>query len=194
MSLRHLTAALIALAMAGTAPAAPSDTGEVSVAGSVAGLCVLGEPSRGSIDLGQMAATSGPRVGRIAALPPQDVKLPGSFCNFAGTAIKVEAEALVGDDVSAVQPGFARAVNFTSTVADWASEAPSVKTAANANGGSPAAEGSGGAHPAPKIADLTLTLSGFTVPADAILVAGLYSGRVTITLGPAIGGETPSGD
>jgi hypothetical protein len=182
---------VLLLAAAPAAAQETSDSGDVGIAGNVAGLCILGPPSRGSIDLGQLAATSGSRAGRIAALPAQTVTLPGSFCNFAGTSVSIEAEALVGNDAGTLQPGFARAVNFTSTVGGWAATAPLVTTAAAADGGSPAASGAGGAHPEPKITDLTLTLSNFTVPSDAILVSGLYAGRVTITLGPAVGGQAP---
>ncbi|MFL6858668.1 MAG: hypothetical protein ACJ8DZ_05440 [Allosphingosinicella sp.] len=179
------------LAAASPSQAAPSAEGDVAIAGNVAGLCILGPPSRAAIDLGQLAATSGSRTGRIAALPAQTITLPGSFCNFAGTSVSIQAEALVGNDAGTLQPGFARAVNYTSTVGVWAATAPLVTTAAAADGGSPAASGSGGAHPEPKITDLVLTLSNFTVPSDAILVSGLYAGRVTITLGPAVGGQTP---
>ena len=41
------------------------------------------------------------------------------------------------------------------------------------------------AQPLPKISDIGLTLSGFTAPGDAILVAGSYSGTIVVTLGPA---------
>jgi hypothetical protein len=192
MTSRLLIAALlIAAPAAAEAASTTTATGDVGVNGNVAGLCILGPPSRSTIDLGQMAATSGPRVGRIATLPAQTATLPGSFCNFAGTSITIRAEALVGNDASPVQPGFAKAVNFKSTVTDWATVAPNVTTAATAAGGSPIAEGAGGSHPAAKIADLTLTLSNFTVPSDAILVSGLYNGQVTITLGPAVGGVSP---
>ena len=192
MKLLSLIGAMVLSASAAAAQAEPTDTGEVGVHGTVAGLCILGKPSRASIDLGKMAAASGTRVGRIASLPSQTVELPGSFCNFAGTAISIRAEALVGDDVSTLQPGFARAVNFKSTVTDWAATAPVVTTTATASGSSPSAYGTGGTHPAAKVADLTMTLSDFAVPSDALLVSGAYNGRITITLGPVVGGS-PSG-
>ncbi len=67
----------------------------------------------------------------------------------------------------------------------WATTAPLITTAADAEGASPMAEGSGGTEPAAKLTDLTLVLSGFNVPSDARLMAGNYHGQVTITLGPA---------
>lgn len=188
MKSRLLLLAALAAVPVGSANAqsANSDEQAVAINGSVASLCVLGEPSRAAIDLGQMAATSGPRIGRIAVLGAQQVTLPGSFCNFAGTALTVSAEALVAADTNAVQPGFARAVNYTSTVENWAATDAAATTAASAGGASPSAEASGGTQPLPRIADLTLSLSSFTVPSDLLLVAGAYNGLVTITLGPAV--------
>jgi len=191
MRLSYLAGAMLLLASAGAVGAQPSSTGDLSVVGHVGveatvdGVCKLGPPSRTSIDLGQMSNTSGPRVGRIATLPEQTVTLPGSFCNFGGTKVTVRAEALVQPDSSALPAGFARAVNYTSTVTTWATTAPQVTTAASASGASPVAEGSGGTEPAAKLTDLTLALSAFTVPSDALLIAGAYAGQVTITLGPA---------
>jgi hypothetical protein len=162
-----------------------SDTGHVGISGHVSSLCLLGAPSQAAIDLGQLIATSGARAGRIAALGSQQVTLPGSFCNFAGTSLTVTAGALVASDASAVQPGFARAVNYTGSVTNWATSPATATTAATAGGGTPSATAHGGIQPTAKLADLQLTLSSFTVPSDLILVAGGYNGTVTITLGPA---------
>lgn len=187
MKSRILLVAALAAAPAAVANAQSSaDQEQVGVEGFVASLCVLGPPSRTSIDLGQLAAMSGARVGRIAPLASQHVTLPGSFCNFAGTALTVSADALVASDAAPVQPGFARAVNYISTIGNWAVVPATVATGASAGGTSPSAEAAGGTQPSPKIADLDLQLSGFSVPSDLLLVAGAYSGSVTITLGPAI--------
>ncbi|WP_157081019.1 hypothetical protein [Novosphingobium naphthalenivorans] len=167
------------------AQATDTDTGNVAVNGRVASICILGDPSSATVDLGQMAATSGTRAGRIAVLPGQSVSLPGSFCNFAGSAVKVDATALVANDSSTLQPGFARAVNFTALVTGWASGDATATTAALGDGSSASASGTGGTQPLPKIADIGVALSGFTAPGDAILVAGEYSGTVIVTLGPA---------
>ena len=186
MKARILAAALLIALPTGVANAqSDSDEETVGVNGTVAGLCILGPPSRTSVPLGQLINVSGPRVGRIAAITDQTVLLPGSFCNFAGTSLTVSADAMLASDTNAVQTGFARAVNFTSIVTNWVSPDATVTTAAAAGGANPSAEGTGGTQPAPKIADLTLTLNGFTVPSDLLLVAGDYAGSVTITLGPA---------
>jgi hypothetical protein len=187
MNYRHIIgAALLASSAAAPAYAQDSDTADVTIDASVASLCVLGAPSRAAVDLGQIASTSGSRVGRITTVGNQLVTLPGSFCNFAGTALTVSASALLADDTSSVQPGFARAVNYTSTVSNWAASPAQVTTAAAAGGGTPSAQGSGGIQNAPKLADLTLTLSSFTVPSDLLLLSGGYRGSVTITLAPAV--------
>jgi hypothetical protein len=189
MKLSHI----IAVALAGFAAAAQaqevpaagkSDSGEVAISGNVASLCVLGSPSQAAVDLGQLVATSGARTGRITAIGQQQVTLPGSFCNFAGTSLTVSAQALLASDESAVPEGFARAVNYTAAVENWAEMPATVTTAASAGGGSPSDEASGGIQPTAKLADLQLSLSSFTVPSDRILIAGGYNGTVTITLGP----------
>lgn len=177
--------------MAGASPAfaqTDTDSADVAVNGNVAPLCVLGSPSPAAVDLGQMVATSGTRIGKIAVLPNRVVSLPGSFCNFAGSAINVSVTALVASDVSTLQPGFARAVNYTASVGNWASSAASATSAATTSGSSPTATGTSSTQPLPRIADVAATLSNFTVPSDLLLVAGAYQGLVIITLGPAASG------
>lgn len=172
---------------AGTASAqqASDVSGTVSIDGIVTPLCQLGPPSRTSVDLGVLIATSGQRAGRMAAFGPQQINLPGSFCNFAGSAVSISAKAMLSDADGDVPAGFARAVNFTSTVSNWASENAVVTTSASAAGDTSDADGSGGIMPEPHVADLPLVLSNFTAPGDNLLIAGSYSGTVTITLGPA---------
>lgn len=176
---------LLALAPSAMAQATDSDAADVRVTGRVAPLCVLGEPSRATVDLGQMVATSGIRVGRIAVLPAQDVSLPGSFCNFAGSALSVSASALVSDSAGTPPAGFARAVNYTATGSNWAGSDTAVTTAAGSDGSNANASGTGTTQPLPKLADVQVQLAGFTVPADALLLADNYNGLVTVTLGPA---------
>jgi hypothetical protein len=178
------------LAAASQASAASTDTKNVGVIGNVANLCVLGSPSSTSVDLGQMVDTSGAHVGRITTIGNQTVTLPGSFCNFAGTTLTVQGSALLAADTNAPPGGFARAVNFTSTASNWAPTNAVATTAANAAGGGAqvTVSGSGATQPAPKLSDVSLVLSAFTVPADALLVSGGYAGSVVVTLGP-----TPAG-
>lgn len=167
------------------AQTADSDEGEVAISGTVAPLCILGNPDPAVVDLGQMAETSGARVGKIATLSAQTVALANSFCNFAGSVVTVDASALLTTDATVPQAGFARAVNYTATASGWSNGVSSATTAALANGASPDATGTGAVQPSPHLADIEVQLSGFSVPGDNYLVAGSYSGLVTVTLGPA---------
>ena len=163
-----------------------TDTGNVAIRGRVAPVCILGAPSQTTIDLGQLAASSGSRAGRIATLAQQSVTLPGSFCNFAGSTLTVAASALVSADATTPAGGFARVVNYTATASNWAPINASTTTSATASGASQSSSGTGTTQPTPKLADVGVTLSAFAVPGDAMLISGTYSGSVTITLGPAL--------
>lgn len=174
---------------AASAQASNTDSGNVAVDGSVAPICILGEPSRQTINLGQMTETSGSRVGKIAPLAVQSVTLPNSFCNFAGSEITMTTTALVQNDATTLRPGFARAVNFTASATNWAASPSSATSAAGADGSNPSTTNGGATQPLPKIADLTAELSGFSVPADSMLISGDYQGTVIITLGPAASGD-----
>lgn len=178
-----LAAALLATPFAASAQG--SLEGRVGVDGLVAGRCVLGPPSQPSVALGTLIDTSGPRTGRLTAIAARSITFPGSYCNFANTRITVSANALLAADTTAPLAGFARAVNFTSTVSNWAASDAAATTAASAAGASPGSAGSGGTQPLPKIADVNLVLNNFAVPSDLLLVTGSYAGNVTITLGPA---------
>lgn len=165
--------------------ASDTDSADVAINGYVSPLCILGEPTPATVDLGQLIETSGARVGRIRTIPAQDVNLPDSFCNFAGSTVSISASALLSAGTTTPPSGFARAVNFTATASGWASGDSSATTAASADGSTPTASGSGGTQPLPNLADIGVQLAGFTVPGDALLVADTYSGLVTVTLGPA---------
>jgi len=183
---RLVSLALLAMAL----PAAPAlaqstATGNVAIDGRVAPVCILGDPNPALVNLGQLSASSGPRTGKIATITPQTVQLPASFCNFAGSVVRVTATALTSSDTSVPQPGFSRAVNYTATATNWAAGASTATTNALRDGTSPTASGLGSTQPLPKIADIALTLSNFTAPGDLILVAGTYNGTVVVTLGPA---------
>lgn len=177
--------ALAVFPAAAVAQAGNTDTGDVAVNGRVAPVCILGGPNPALIDLGVMIATSGTRAGRIAVLPARSVTLPASYCNFAGSQVTVTANALLAANATVPAAGFARAVNYTATAAGWAAGNAATTTAATSTGSSASSTGSGPSHPLPKIADIGVTLSSFSVPGDQLLVTGNYSGTVTVTLGPA---------
>lgn len=179
-----VASAFLAVGVVPAAKAQDSDTATVTVTGDVAKLCVLGTPSNAVIDLGPMAETSGARVGKRATIANKSVTLPGSFCNFANSVVTINATALTADDATAAQPGFARAMNFIATASNWASTNAVATTTADRQGAGAAAMGTGSVQGLPKLADITLTLSGYDVPGDLLLVAGGYTGSVTVTLAP----------
>ena len=185
MKARIALATLMIALPAGMASAQGPLQGTVSIDGTVAGRCVLGSPSQAAVPLGVLIDTAGPRAGRLRPIAATTINFPGSWCNFANTRISVSANAILAADATAPSAGFARAVNFTSTVTNWAASNAAVTTAASAAGGTAAATGNGGTNPAPKLADLTMTLNNFAVPSDLLLVTGNYAGAVTITLGSA---------
>lgn len=187
--IRALIPALLVLAAPCVAMAQESDSETVPITGTVARLCVLGAPSEPSINLGSLINVSGTRVGRLAVIAPRTVTLPNSFCNFAGSALTVSATALVAADASPIQTGFARAVNYAANTSGWTGTATTATTAATDAGASPTTVVTGATLPAPRLADLTLTLNGYSVPSDRLLVSGAYSGQVIITLAPVASGD-----
>ncbi len=184
MQFRALTVLALGLVPA-PAFAQSSATGTVGIDARVTPVCILGDPNPALVDLGQISASSGHRIGRIDTIAPRTITLPGSFCNFAGSVVQITVTALTASDPTAPQPGFTRAVNYTAAVSGWTTGTSAATAAALRDGTGPSATGSGAAQPLPKIADLTVTLSAFTAPGDLILVAGNYNGNVVVTLGPA---------
>jgi hypothetical protein len=132
-----------------------------------------------------MAVTSGARVGKLGAIADHSVSLPATFCNYGGTQLTVGATALLETGDESVPPsGFSKAVNFTANVSGWTTAAASVTTTAAADGSNAVTNGNGPEQASPNSANLTLTLTNFSAPNDAQLVAGAYAGLVTITVGP----------
>lgn len=161
------------------------DQQEVQVNGRVAPICVLGEPVDKVINLGNMIDTSGPRIGRIAAIAPRTVIMPNSFCNYGNTTVSISATALTEQGGAAMNSGFSRAVNYRIAVGPWASEDAVVETSTTASGSSQPMTIASASQALPKLVDLTMRLSDFSSAADALLVAGNYAGTIVITLGPA---------
>jgi len=182
-ALLALPLAMIAVPAMAQEGGSTSDTAQVNVTGNVASLCILGDPTNPNVDLGQMVNTSGARVGKIATIGQQTSNLPNSFCNFAGTQLTVTTAALLGP-AGTPPTGFARAVNYTATATGWAAPDAAATSAAAFDGATPSASNSGGTQNGPRVNDILVTLTNFTVPLDRLLVAGAYSGTVTITLGP----------
>jgi hypothetical protein len=166
--------------------AGESDEGEVQLIGTVSPICVLGEPSDAVVDLGTLINLSGPRVGRTAAIAPRQVTMPNSFCNYSNTMITISAQALVEQSGTPVNTGFARSVNYSITVTPWAADDAELQTAAASDGSGPPGLATSSSQPLPQVSNLTMELSDFSAPSDALLVAGDYSGLIVVTLGPAL--------
>lgn len=177
-------AAMLFAAAPAMAQAVP-DEGHVAIDGSVAPLCILGNPDPAVVNLGILINTSGTRIGRIRTIANQNVVLANSFCNFAGSVVTITANAMLASDVTPPPASFARAVNYTATASGWTNNDANATTSALANGANPAATGTGATQPLPKTANIGVQLSNFTAPGDTYLVAGDYAGSVVITLGPA---------
>ncbi|WP_271439473.1 hypothetical protein [Pontixanthobacter luteolus] len=183
-----LLAALSACALPHSAfaqTAGDSDEGEVQIIGSVAPICSLGEPSDAVVDLGVLIDLSGPRVGRTASITPRQVTMPGSFCNYANTMISITASAMTEQTGAPLNTGFSRAVNYRVSVSPWSATEADLLTSAASDGSGLPGNANSSSQPLPKISDLTMELADFAAPSDALLVAGEYSGLITVTLGPA---------
>jgi hypothetical protein len=168
----------------GGASVAGPVTQTVTVDGSVTSVCVMDAPSPPSIDLGQLAAASGVRTGKLTTIGDQTVALDNTFCNYGGTHLTVSATALVDSSPTVAPGGFDKAVNFTANVSGWTSSPASVTTNAAFDGSNPTNSANGGSQGLPKSANLTLVLTGFSTPGDGFLIGGSYSGSVTVTVGP----------
>ena len=109
---RPIKIALIGIGLSLTNPAfaQDSDSETVNVGGQVAPLCILGTPSQTAIDLGQLVDVSGTRVGRLTTIANRTVSMPASFCNYANSAIRVDATALIGSDTSTPPTGLWRSI------------------------------------------------------------------------------------
>jgi len=182
VGLAATTLALANLAGASNARAQDVARGSVSLGAEVGRLCVLGAPSPAGVALGQISASSGASLGRLAAISARTVQLPGSFCNYAGAALAITASPLaVASGVT--QPGFARSVNYTCTISAWGATAATVRTSAQSATGT----GTSSTNTIPKETDLTLVMSDFASQTDDLLQPGAYLALVTITLGPDAG-------
>lgn len=180
--------ALMASPVLGQSTLTDTARGSVDVIGDVTRLCSLGLPTPSPVDVGQMVNTGGLRAGQLAPISNRDVSLPNTFCNYAGTRLTVQADAMLTS--GAIAAGFTKAVNYQASVAGWGTGAANAITIAAADGSNPSGTGVGSVVGAPKIADLTLTFSSFSAPADLRPVAGGYRGTVTIVVGPDLGSPT----
>lgn len=157
------------------APALAQDsTGTVSIDGSVAGRCLFTTPSK-TISLGELALSgSGTTAGKldVAKVNGRNETLIG-WCNNAAATMTVTATELTNTATAA--SGFDNRIDYTATAAANAVNADDSSVVAGA--GTPVDVGM-------FAGDVVVTLSDAATPGGGLLVAGDYSGNVTVTLAP----------
>ena len=181
-----LTLALLASAAIATPAMAQSASGTVLVTGTVAGKCTAITPITGTINLGELANSSGTI---ISAFTNNVGGLSKSFtviCTSANVSITVSSNALANTADATTGSGYTGTVHYTSTL-----------TANKAGGGSAsAAYTTATVLPAATttlLADrlansannVTVTVSnGTTTGATDLLKQGTYNSTITITVAP----------
>jgi hypothetical protein len=154
-----------------------SATGTVALSGSVAGRCLFTTPQQ-TIALGELAqAGSGATAGKLDAtrVNGQAANMVG-WCNNVGSSMAVTATELTST-TSAPNTSFDNRIDYTAVaIANGTSASDSSVTA--------------GAGPTSSVnvfaGSIGVTLSGASTPNNGVLVAGSYTGNVTVTLSPNV--------
>jgi hypothetical protein len=186
IQMKNLLIAATALATLASAPAFAQQTGTVTFTGTVAAACTAVSPTTATIPLGALSTG----VGAFNASVVNNAG--GAYgstitCNGAGTKLDMTANQITG---SVGVPSGAPAI-FTNQI-DYTAE---LETVGTGYAQSPAAPGvlvsdttggSGGSQTVGLLStNVLLDLSGAALPSGAsVLVAGNYTGSVTITLTP----------
>ncbi|MGC1271879.1 MAG: hypothetical protein WA842_14910 [Croceibacterium sp.] len=170
---KFILAAGAALVLA-TPAAAQDATGTVTIGGTVAGRCMF-TVGNDAIIIPELAQTgTSATAGRLdpATVNGQSRTLRG-WCNNAAAGMTVEAFPLL--NAAATATGFTNRVNYTATAT--ANGFSANDTSLVAGLGSTVSVGM-------FTGDILVGLSDASAPADALLVAGAYTGRVEVTLTP----------
>ena len=172
-----ISLALPLIAAATPALAADPVSGTVAPSGSVAGRCLFTTPQE-TIVLGELAqAGSGATAGKLDAtrVNGQTTNLVG-WCNNVGSSMAVTATEL-SSTTSAPGASFDNRIDYTASAsANGVSASDSSVTA-----------GTGGSTSVNVFAgSIGVTLSGASTPNNGVLVAGSYTGNVTVTLSPNV--------
>ncbi|MDE2560648.1 MAG: hypothetical protein KGL48_00240 [Sphingomonadales bacterium] len=163
---------LVLLASPAAAQSASSD-GTVSINGSVAQRCLFTTPSA-TISLGEMAqGGTGTNAGKLdtSKVDGQSATLVG-WCNSTAATMTVQAYALL--NVATAATGFTSRVDYTATAT--ANNVDATDDSTDALPGT-------GANVNMFTGDVVVALS--NAAANGLLVAGDYTGSVTVTLAPA---------
>jgi hypothetical protein len=161
------------LALLASPALAQDATGTVDISGTVAGRCLF-TTDNAEIILGEMALSgTDTNAGKLnaAVINGRNATLVG-WCNNAASTMEVEADKLVNTATAA--GGFTNSVDYTATAAANSVNATDTTTVAGA--GDPADVGM-------FTGNIVVTLSDAATD-GGLLVAGDYSGLVTVTLKP----------
>lgn len=161
------------LALMASPALAQDATGTVDISGSVAGRCLF-TTDNATITLGELALPgTDSSAGKLKAsvINGRNATLVG-WCNNASSTMEVEAAKLVNPATAA--SGFTNAVDYTATATANAIDASDTTTVAGAGDPSDVGMFTG---------DILVTLSQAGTN-GGLLVAGDYTGQVTVTLKP----------
>lgn len=171
--MRKSLSIIIPLVMLASPATAQDATGTVDISGTVAGRCLF-TTDNATITLGELALPgTDANAGKLKAsvIDGRNATLVG-WCNNAASTMEVEATKLVNSANAAT--GFTNSIDYLATASANAVDASDTTTVAGA--GDPADVGM-------FTGDILVTLSQASTD-GGLLVAGDYTGQVTVTLKP----------
>ncbi|MGV3512409.1 MAG: hypothetical protein ACO1OX_10445 [Novosphingobium sp.] len=162
------------IAIAATPAMAQSVTGTVNVTGSVAPKCKF-VTATADLPLGELANTDG---GLDPAKVDNQTRTLNGWCNNAAATLSVKATALTGDQAvtTGAEAAFTNRIDYTASVTANSASFSDVSTDDLASADATVNMFSG---------DVVVTL-GSSSAASKKLVAGDYTGKVEVTLTPAV--------
>ena len=179
-------------ALAATSAQAQSVSGTVTIEGTVGEKCLVTDAGAnpdpdfgGLIDLGDLDDTDGTLRSIAAISASGDLDNLGFrvVCTTANPSVEVSATALVNSAAGAPPSGYANTVDYTADIdfdtVSGTDEFQVVTDGTSTAGGALSARLATGQH------NVRVDLSGFNTPgADDVLMAGDYTGAVSITISP----------
>jgi hypothetical protein len=152
--------------------------------GTISATCTVLSLSKNTVDFGDISDPAGPGVLNAAAINGSlTATTPSITCNGGGTTLSIDAEPLLGPTLPAGAPSsFSRTINYTATISkagasDFIQILPAAGVA-NATTASAATNATVGLI----AGNFSIALS--NAAATGVLIAGGYSGTLTIALTP----------
>jgi hypothetical protein len=186
---RLLLVSTAALALAGlAAPAFADDSGaggSVAINGSVAGRCVNTGDAAPALDVGELAGNDGKAVTQFTTPAGSLIAKFTIICNTAKPTVAISATPLVFTAAS-IPNGYTNTVNYRATVTPYLSTyaansvSPYVWTG-NESPGVPSTQLTGALATAQNNIQVTVD---HPYSNGNVLMAGAYSGQVTVTVTP----------